>query len=228
VNAPKFLLAAVVVALGLFVTGCAEAASFDCSKAKARIEKMICADKTLDDLDGRLATAYLSALHVSEDQDQIIRSQRQWLKMRDACSDKACVTDVYRKRLSTLKAQARDGDPCAGETMREIANCTGTQVRRADLRLARYVDAARNTLKTDEPEALAALDKAETAFAAYREAACDADVFYYNGATREALFEACYLDETEQHTQRIWEKWLSGAATGSSPVLPDPSQGNER
>lgn len=59
--------------------------SFDCAKASAPVEKLICADQDLGDLDGELAKAYaikrqsLSA----EDAETLKLEQRQWLAQRN-------------------------------------------------------------------------------------------------------------------------------------------------
>src|SRR5438128_1420226 len=55
-------VAASLLGILLVAASIARAASFECTKAKAPVEKMICSDAALSDLDGRLAAAYRRAL----------------------------------------------------------------------------------------------------------------------------------------------------------------------
>jgi uncharacterized protein YecT (DUF1311 family) len=63
----------------LGVAPSARAASFDCAKAKAPVEKMICSDAALSDLDGRLAAAYRRALGLASNPEPLKVEQRSWL-----------------------------------------------------------------------------------------------------------------------------------------------------
>jgi uncharacterized protein len=56
------------------------AASFDCGKAASEVEKIICSDDELSRLDESLQKAYLEALKRADIKNQMIKSQRQWLK----------------------------------------------------------------------------------------------------------------------------------------------------
>ena len=61
----------------------AYSASFDCTKAKSPVEKAICSDKELDELDSQLGVSYTELKKVySTDffNKIIIKSQRQWVK----------------------------------------------------------------------------------------------------------------------------------------------------
>lgn len=106
------LMAAASTAL---VSG-AQAASFDCAKAAAPVEKAICADKALSAADGKLAATYAADLNkVSEQGRTILRDgQRQWLAyMRAQCTDQSrasdreplgqCLTGFYTQRQEALE-----------------------------------------------------------------------------------------------------------------------------
>jgi len=83
-------------------------ASFDCEKAHTRIEKMICADPELSDLDRNLGNYYYAA------KEEFVRAgaatclktdQLRWLKLtRNECQDNTCLRTVYLNRLSELDA----------------------------------------------------------------------------------------------------------------------------
>jgi uncharacterized protein len=91
-----------------------QAASFDCKKAKTRIEKFICTVPELSELDERLDTSYRWALIRSAQPQELAKDQRHWLKTtRDACatSDAGCLTSSINARLTNLTAQA-NGNGC--------------------------------------------------------------------------------------------------------------------
>jgi len=79
------------------------AASFDCGKATAQVERLICLNPKLSDLDGDLAAAYQAALASTSRADSIRREQREWLKARNACGTVQCLEAQYDKRLSELE-----------------------------------------------------------------------------------------------------------------------------
>ena len=84
---------------------CARAASFDCTKAKSKIEKAICSDHNLSNLDEYLGRYYGGAAETLKDGVACLKSdQRTWVKTkRDACGPKVgCLTNAYLGRLATL------------------------------------------------------------------------------------------------------------------------------
>ncbi len=81
------------------------AASFDCAKARNKIEKAICSDDNLSNLDEYLGRYYGGAAETLKDGVACLKSdQRTWVKTkRDACGPKvACLTSVYLGRLAML------------------------------------------------------------------------------------------------------------------------------
>ena len=78
------------------------AASFDCGKATSEVEKIICGDDELSRLDESLNKAYLQALEWKDIKNRIIKSQRQWLKVRNACKDAECLKNAYEIRIKEL------------------------------------------------------------------------------------------------------------------------------
>jgi len=55
------------------------AASFDCSKASSKVEKMICTDEALSAADEKLAEAYKTARTSSSDKQALKEQQRNWI-----------------------------------------------------------------------------------------------------------------------------------------------------
>ena len=78
-------------------------ASFDCSKASTSVEKTICADPQLSDLDELLMASYKKALSNTSGAAPLKMEQKDWLKsVRDMCQDKECLKKAYTSRLATL------------------------------------------------------------------------------------------------------------------------------
>lgn len=71
----------------------AGAASFDCKKAKSKIEKLICSDSELSSIDEGLNKAYQRAYNMSANKAVVRQSQRDWLASweLDACSQAECL-----------------------------------------------------------------------------------------------------------------------------------------
>lgn len=93
----------------LTVTGAHAAPSFDCAKASRPIEKAICADTKLSDMDAKLAAGYRAALlRLSpQAQEQVRDSQRQWLKyVRTVCDTTALPKAVVFRTVETCLRRA--------------------------------------------------------------------------------------------------------------------------
>jgi uncharacterized protein len=78
----------------------AHAASYDCAKAKTKVEKLICTDSQLSKLDVMMDFAWREVLAnmPNESKDE----QRAWLAERNACTEDFCIQQSYRKRLEQL------------------------------------------------------------------------------------------------------------------------------
>jgi uncharacterized protein len=82
----------------------ATAQSFDCTRAQTRVEKMVCADPAIAELDEYLGRYYAAARAEIPGAGACLQSdQAQWLKStRDACADGACLKSAYLNRLAEL------------------------------------------------------------------------------------------------------------------------------
>lgn len=81
----------------------AQAASFDCEKARSKTEKLICTSGELGELDGQLAAVYARVREVAPDKRAITLQQRDWMgSVRDACPDADCLSRVHRVRILEL------------------------------------------------------------------------------------------------------------------------------
>lgn len=89
----KLLLVLVLTTLSLL------GASFDCSKAKSDVEKMICQDDELSKLDEKLNEVYARFYLLTP---EIKTDQRAWMKKRNACQDDFCIKEAYITRFEEL------------------------------------------------------------------------------------------------------------------------------
>lgn len=109
--------------------GAGAAPSFDCAKAAAPAEKLICGDAQLAALDREVAHAYGKALasQWSEADKAAVRgAQRAWIGERNACvkvaDAGACIAVSYQRRLVELKIALGD----AGVVPKPVAyRCQG-------------------------------------------------------------------------------------------------------
>jgi uncharacterized protein len=94
----------VVASICLSAASAAAAQSFDCAKAQTRIEKMVCADRSIADLDEYLGRYYAASRgEIPEAASCLQSDQAQWLKTtRDVCADGACLKAAYLNRLAEL------------------------------------------------------------------------------------------------------------------------------
>lgn len=86
------------------IANSALAATIDCRKAQSRVEKTICADAELTELDEHLNRYYNAAKAAAEGAEACLQTdQVQWLKsVRDPCKDNACLKTAYLNRLGEL------------------------------------------------------------------------------------------------------------------------------
>lgn len=80
--------------------------SFDCAKASSKIEKLICSDADLADLDMALGDTFSTRIKASTESDKkaLRESQKEWIKnVRNACQDVKCASDAYTDRLNVIR-----------------------------------------------------------------------------------------------------------------------------
>lgn len=99
------LLLPVLLALAA-VPSLACAASFDCHRVKATVEKMICQSQAVSDLDSQLHSSYTAALAAVAPSSKraLVKEQRDWIRyVRNVCEDDACLRDAYKARIGVLE-----------------------------------------------------------------------------------------------------------------------------
>ncbi len=105
-------LLAVIGSIAVFEPAAAQSGpSFDCAKAAADIEFLICDSPTFSDLDRALAATYRDAAAIATSRgddavEKLKAGQRQWLSRRNDCMTvddiEACVDYAYRDRIGFL------------------------------------------------------------------------------------------------------------------------------
>lgn len=86
------------------------ATGMDCTKAASAVEKTICANTGLYELDTQMGGIYRGLVKASPAaQAELKTAQRIWLKTRDQCADKQdCLDQRYRERVQSLQMQLNE------------------------------------------------------------------------------------------------------------------------
>ena len=80
-----------------------QAASFDCGKADAKVEKLVCAHVGLSALDEKLAETYQVVLKQAPDPGALKQRQKDWLEdLRHYCQTIQCLKGAYSTRIRVL------------------------------------------------------------------------------------------------------------------------------
>lgn len=98
--------------VGLALSFAVQGASFDCAKAKTKVEKLVCADPALSKQDEVMQSAYQNAYKRIADPVGLKIVQRRWLEVRNACKDSRCLMQAYREQLDRLTATLNEPKPC--------------------------------------------------------------------------------------------------------------------
>lgn len=109
----KNMFKAILLLALLSSSSAAFAASFNCGKARSKVERLICADAKLSKLDNTLQEAYeqLGASMSGDRNKRLLTAQQKWLRLtRNRCADETCLTTAYQTRINDL-------DPFADKTI---------------------------------------------------------------------------------------------------------------
>lgn len=88
----------------LAVAGIAHGASFDCALAKTEVERAICANEEVSNLDEYLGRYYAAARDAVKPAEKcLVTDQRAWIRnRRNVCKDADCLRKIYLERLAVL------------------------------------------------------------------------------------------------------------------------------
>lgn len=96
---------ALIVTLVLCSVIKSKAASFNCEKATTEVEKMVCENPTISDLDDKLGKVYRDVMSKAnaEDKQRLLTEQKHWLKhTRNLCVHVTCFKHAYWSRQAEL------------------------------------------------------------------------------------------------------------------------------
>lgn len=99
---PFARFSAAFVLLALMPSPSIFAASFDCQKARTKVEKTICDSLALSSLDEEMGTLYSVVVNESDEPGPVKKVQKEWLKKRNTCSNFDCLKHAYTERLAEL------------------------------------------------------------------------------------------------------------------------------
>ena len=97
--------------------------SFDCARATAQVNRLICATPSLGAADRRLAEAFDAIVHQGGVDGAALRAdEARWLRdVRNACADARCLARVYADREAALREKsARAASPAAYDETRPL------------------------------------------------------------------------------------------------------------
>ncbi|QGN55767.1 lysozyme inhibitor LprI family protein [Novosphingobium sp. Gsoil 351] len=79
--------------------------SFDCRKAGARSERMVCASSRLAALDRAMSLQFYSALSTADNgtRAELRRSRDRFLAFRNRCPNEECVAQAYQDRMAEIR-----------------------------------------------------------------------------------------------------------------------------
>jgi uncharacterized protein len=153
----KFYSSIILVTSWFLVSMPSFAASFNCKKAVTEVEKEICADEELSQLDSDMAKAYKKLLAVlpKAEAEFLQENQRAWLTTRDEtfdlCDVDSCFTYVYAVRVSTLSPTEQVSFDCKkATTVAEKKICASRLLSHADGRLAALYKPRREEFKENQ------------------------------------------------------------------------------
>ncbi|NLR99874.1 DUF1311 domain-containing protein [Rhizobium sp. P38BS-XIX] len=135
----------------------ARAAGFDCAKAGNNIEKMICGDRPLSDLDSDLQRTYKTALSAADHAGKkaLITEQRNWAQYaRAICQDADCLKQIYTARITVLARNEQyiiNQATCQTPADASSSECISTvDVRDANWRVASFNQTLSDQKKSGE------------------------------------------------------------------------------
>ena len=183
----------------------AHGASFDCAKASTPVERLICADRALSELDSALADVFSLELEREDAATRLRASQKAWLSHRNSCKDAACVGQAYEKRISelTCDSQSRMAGSAIGSNQ-----CSHFTMRVLNTDLVVLEERYRQKIaaESDNPAHAKAVALSEQkAWRHYRSAQCALRGQIEGGSDgwKNAFAGMCEVNETQKRIARL-------------------------
>ena len=117
----------------LILSGTTPALAFDCAKSETKVEKAICADRSLGAVDADLSAAYDFVRNAStaSERKMLVLSQKRWIGEREnACGDSedinTCIADKTKERTLLLRGAPESGPGYPSPLVPVFVQQTGT------------------------------------------------------------------------------------------------------
>ena len=184
----------------MLLLGSAHAASFDCAKAATQVERLICKDDELSQLDETLSETFALETEREAVAPRLTSAQRAWLTARNRCPNAQCVKQRYEERISELACDkdSRMAGSAIGSNL-----CSSFQLRLLEMQLTPLLETrAKQVLQSsNNPEyAKRVLAEEEKAWREYRRANCALHGETEGGSDgwKNAFAGFCEIDETKK------------------------------
>lgn len=205
-------------------------ASFDCAKAATKVERLVCADPQLSEMDSELDRSYGKAREserLLNNKDRLREYQAAWLRdIRNRCPDLKCLKAVYEQRIMQLKVPLQP-DNCHGADqgdMGSIATCSGNELQMEEDYLS---DLILVLTKTQVGSKILNFEKKQSTWRKNLECHCWNMARDYSSSTRAAMVLGCELAEVKIRITEI-KQILKGASLSFGGNSPPSGACNEK
>jgi uncharacterized protein YecT (DUF1311 family) len=192
---------------------CAEAASFDCSKAQSKVEHIICSNPNLSSADDAMALDYfVESESDGVDKHQLVKEQLAWLAQRDRCQDEACIQDQYQKQPNSLNAKECDfytggamgNSVCSGNKLDVLNKILKKMQKRYEVSMMKIYNTPDN-FEIQPYEVKGALINESKAWKNYTDAHCWLNGIKEGGSFgwKDAFSQDCVVDETYKRIKQL-------------------------
>jgi uncharacterized protein len=107
--------------------------SFDCSKAKLKVELAICADPALSRTDATIGRIFQQILATANNQDQIIADQRKWVAQRNRFCEAAPDTKLYECLENSARLRSKQLNEVLERARKDVAEKNAREAREREL-----------------------------------------------------------------------------------------------
>ena len=81
-------------------------AVIDCSQARNNMDKLMCSNTELGQLDDQMVRVFREAFFHTKEKQSLLEQQRDWIRnVRDLCNDTPCLRKAYSDRIDVLQGQ---------------------------------------------------------------------------------------------------------------------------
>lgn len=180
-------------------------ASFDCRLASTAVERSVCSNRELSELDDALSEIFTLEIERSKTPFELRASQKAWLLARGRCAEVACVKQQYERRIAELSCDARSAT--AGSAI-GASRCAYYSLQVLERELSQLEERYGQSIseKSNNSEFTIRTFKAERdTWRRYREDQCALYGATEGGSDgwKNAFSSMCEVDETKKRIARL-------------------------